>query len=389
MIEMKLFDCGQRNDEAFAKYTESHFSWLNRSSLPVAERIRNILENWFSHYPADEQLELRKRFRSSQADQSFPAFFELYLHELLICLGCDIVLHPSVPASAKKPDFLVITPDSQRFYLEAVAVMDESRRETNAYQRLNKVFDAINSLESQDILLSIRVISLPDRSPSLRRIKHYVTQRLAEVNNEHLLNQLQLEGLDGLPQWEYEQDGLHLVLSPIPITSDSHDLSDPSGLIGIVSHAAYWVTIQTAMREAIIKKGQRYGLLDIPYVIAVNAIGETADRRRIINVLYGDERNLISPNQFEIAEMRFDRQPDGVWVSPKGPRYTRISAVLVASELIPASMEKTDLCLYHNPWADKPYSSILTCLSQAVLNEKKILWKGGIPASNILKFPLS
>jgi hypothetical protein len=56
----------------------------------------------------------------------FPsAFFELFLHELLLRLGCNVEVHPDPgTGSSRRPDFLVTDPDGQQFFLEAVLATD-------------------------------------------------------------------------------------------------------------------------------------------------------------------------------------------------------------------------------------------------------------------------
>ncbi|GEM_PF-3281641 len=46
-----------------AFYAEPMFDYLNRSARLESERIRNLLEQWFKHFPSKAQDELRARFR--------------------------------------------------------------------------------------------------------------------------------------------------------------------------------------------------------------------------------------------------------------------------------------------------------------------------------------
>ena len=48
----------------------------------------------------------------------------------------------------------------------------------------------------------------------------------------------------------------------------------------------------TPIRDSIVEKGRKYGDLDIPYVIAVNAL-EPADTIDIVQALYGQEEFII------------------------------------------------------------------------------------------------
>jgi len=77
---MKLFDEIQRNSYESAMYAEPDFIYLNRSARDEFARIRDLLEDWFGHYPIPNQQELRSNFRSDIDHQHQGAFFELFLH---------------------------------------------------------------------------------------------------------------------------------------------------------------------------------------------------------------------------------------------------------------------------------------------------------------------
>jgi hypothetical protein len=123
------------------------------SGIPSARqdvsRIREVLDAWFSHYPDSEQKDLRGRFRSPDDTPHRSAFFELFLHELLLLLGCRVETHPDLRnTTTRNPDFLVDSPSGGRFYMEAVVVTGESAEETKARARMHVVYDALNRMDS-------------------------------------------------------------------------------------------------------------------------------------------------------------------------------------------------------------------------------------------------
>src|SRR2546428_4764920 len=122
---MTLFEENlSRTDNGPAGYAEAPFKYLNRSARLEVGRIRSTLEEWFKHYPSEGEAEFRTRFRSDEHHDS--AFFELFLHELLLRLDCSVTLHPSVATAAAHPDFLVNPRSGASFYLEAVLATDQS-----------------------------------------------------------------------------------------------------------------------------------------------------------------------------------------------------------------------------------------------------------------------
>jgi hypothetical protein len=74
----------------------SVFDFYNRVDRPEWARVRDELEDWYSHYP-DDDGELRKRFRSRRHDQHFGAWWELYTYTFYRRLEYEITVHPTLP----------------------------------------------------------------------------------------------------------------------------------------------------------------------------------------------------------------------------------------------------------------------------------------------------
>jgi hypothetical protein len=108
---MNLFENILRTDCGPATPTEDTFSFLNRSAWPASEAVRNLLESFFGRYPSSESAELKCKFRA----QFESAFFELFLHELLLRLGCEVSYIPISMGQTTKPDFLARFPHSYQF----------------------------------------------------------------------------------------------------------------------------------------------------------------------------------------------------------------------------------------------------------------------------------
>ena len=166
---MALFDPDptiDRSDAGPAAYSEPHFFYLDRSGRRDVAAIRKLLEEWFNRFPTAHQSELRARFRSLDAVPHHTAFFELYLHELLNLVGYRVHVHPRVPDSDKRPDFLVDRSGEPSFYLEAIVATNQSRDDHAARPRLNRIYDALNAVESR--------ISSSASTCSARRLLRYL-----------------------------------------------------------------------------------------------------------------------------------------------------------------------------------------------------------------------
>ena len=61
----QLFDDGPRDIAGGADHLVPQFDYLNRSDRDEAVRVRDVIEDMFSRYPADSQEALRGRLRSA------------------------------------------------------------------------------------------------------------------------------------------------------------------------------------------------------------------------------------------------------------------------------------------------------------------------------------
>jgi hypothetical protein len=111
---MKLFENKIRIDKSPANHIDNSFDFCDRNAQPKVERVRDILNYWFSHYPLKEQYELKCRFQK----EFNSSLQELFLHELFFCQGFEITIHPILPHTSKNPDFL-LSKNGIEFYLEA------------------------------------------------------------------------------------------------------------------------------------------------------------------------------------------------------------------------------------------------------------------------------
>ena len=364
---MKLFDEAERYYQGPAGYGEPEFIYLNRSAIPKVIRIREVLEAWFSRYPGEGKENLCERFRSTGNLHHRSALFELFLHELLLRLGCYVIIHPSMDNSIRNyPYFLVESPDGTSFYMDAVLAIDESVEKITVRTKMNEVYDVLNrQLNSPNFFIGMEIRSTPQTTPPARNMTTFLTQRLAPLDTVHIASLFEAGGFNALPHWHYEQEGWRIVFYPIP-KSLRYSGKDGVRPLGFLSQKLRWMDPIVPIRDAIVRKAGRYGDFDLPYVIAVNILGNHLDRIDIMEALFGKEQLWITRIHSRSIKTE-TREPDGVWISKAGPRYRRVSAVLITDTLRSYNVSNASLWLCHNPWATEPYTSVLTRLPQAFL----------------------
>jgi hypothetical protein len=370
-----------------ALYSEPKFGYLNRSGRLAFHAIRAALENWFCHYPEPHRKDLRERFRSPNDTNHRAAFFELFLHELLLRLGHRIEIHPRVHGTAKQPDFLVTAGNGDSFYLEAAVASGESREQAASSALRSVIHDALNRLDSANFFVEWNVIREDKAAPSARKIRTFLAEKIALYDPDEVDASIRLNGPNHRPRWRWSDRKWTIDFSAIP---KSPHLRGKAGVrpMGIEFEGVGWVDDRTPLRDAILEKAQKYGRLDLPFVVAVNSLAYHLDRIDILEALFGRERFVYTPISGGAVEPNVGRVPDGVWTSPTGPRYTRLSAVLMIHALFPWNVPRCSPCLYHNPFAgNRLYSHELNRLPKMVLKDDSPVWLEGDALCFILNLP--
>ena len=369
---MRLFDNMKRDYTGPALHSESKFYYMNRSARSEVNNIRIKLEDWFTHYPLKVRLEFRQRFRSNNNAQYYSSFFELFLHELLLKLNCRVSVHPNLSgATTKRPDFLITPPNGKKFYMEAVVVTNESDKEVAARNRENVVYDALNRLKSPNFFIGLNISGSPNTSPSAKRMRKFIKDRLDLLDPDQIIKDYEKNGTKNLPKWNFEHDGWKVEFYPIPKKPEKRGKPDTRPL-GLFSGDIHMIETRTAIRDAIIAKANSYGKLNLPYIIAVNALGEHVEDIDIMEALFGREQCVFKWGKPVHGKPKMQRVPDGAWTSKSGSRYSRVSAALIAVKLLPWNIPDAFIRLCHNPWASNKYISELTRLHQFVPIDNKI-----------------
>lgn len=200
--------------------------------------------------------------------------------------------------------------------------------------------------------------------PAARKIKAFLKQRLALLDPEQVASDFTSRGYNALPRWSYSLEGWLIEFFPIP---KSTGLRGKPGVRSIECELeAGWVDARTPLRDVILEKAGKYGKLEYPFVVAVNSLAWHLDRTDVMEALFGKEHYVFTQTPSGVSGPVPQRAPDGVWTSSEGPRYTRLSAVLLIEGLLPWNLSHCQVCLYHNPSAERTLRSELDRLSRAI-----------------------
>ena len=363
---MLLFDIdASRSDLRPRGYSEPHFSYLNNSGRPEAQRIRDLLEQWFARFPTHAQAALRARFRKNHAVPHYSAFFELYLHELLVLAGYKVTVAGTDDPGAgeKKPDFIAQRSSEPEFYLKATLATDKPATEVSADARVHRLYDALNyKLDSPDYFVGLELYSKSRTDVPERKLLNFVKDFFRTIDRDECIQIFQNDGLAALPRRLFDNNGVVLAIYPIPKSDKARARSGIRSIGTVGPGEACIVDGDYALRTAVTKKATRYGELRKPYIVAVNAVNQDLEDIDIMNALLGRETVVI--NTIRKTPL-FTREPNGAWAGPTGPVNTRVSAVLVVSLLTPWSIRAYSPIVYHNPWAKYPCPHVLPDIHSA------------------------
>jgi hypothetical protein len=180
--------------------------------------------------------------------------------------------------------------------------------------------------------------------------------------------------LDLLPHWNFEHDGLRVTFSPIPKPTELRGVSGVRTL-GIKTFGGI-IDSEGPVKHAVTKKARHYGILDRPLVVAVNATDVFLSDKDVLHALYGSFHGWPDP------ELMNDER--GVWGNVGNPKWTRVSAALVALKLRSDKLV-VPLTLHHHPQATRPYSGELTRLPQTTVTNNRLITSDGETIESLLR----
>jgi hypothetical protein len=349
---MPVFDDVERSLTGGAPYLISQFDYLNRSSRAEAANVRTVVDDLLTRYPRTGQEQLRHRLRSVDDVGHLGAFFELATHELLVRAGCRVLeIEPQINGTDKSPDFLVEAPAGDRFYVEATIAMGRSRMDVAA--GLDEAHRAIDSIVSPDFMLSVETVGVPTTPISGKRLKAQLGQWLRGLNFDDVVAAWELQ--QGVPVFPFEENGVIFRISPVPRRESRGERG--GRVIAAFTLPPLQAQPQAAIADAVSGKAARYGGLDLPYVVAVNALAEFAEEESAVDALFGTP-GILFVETADGFEQRENRDFDGVWYAGSGPVNTRLSAVISTERLTPWTLGQRRARIIHNPWAARPLHNV-------------------------------
>lgn len=214
-----LFDSDARTDARPKNHLETSHEFFNRIAGEYWDQVRDLMQVWIDRVPDDEGYrDLRGRLQADDADH-YSAFLELYLHELLVRAGYHVQIHPTLPNSKRRPDFLVAG-HGHSSYLEAIHPGPQPQARGRS-QRRAAFLDSIQRCSNRNFFLSLdELVVGPGPAPG-RRVRREIERWLARLDPDDITY-----NLDNRETYRWQADGWSAEFSAIPISREHRGRAD-------------------------------------------------------------------------------------------------------------------------------------------------------------------
>lgn len=378
-----IFDDFVRTDASPKRNRESSFDFLNRAARQEIERVREFVESCAGGYPKSEIDELAARIRSGNDKNFSSATFELLLYAALERLNFKLEPHPQLSNGSKaRPDFLVTTPDKNHFYLEAVLASEITGANGGGDAIKGTVFDALNEVSHPNFLINVMDQGRPTTQPSGKKLAREILNWLNSLDPDEVTSLAERYGFDAMPAYKWEYEDWSVTFRPIPIKVERRGKA--KSLIGSAMGNAGFIDNWTPIRDAVKRKGSKYGELDLPLLVAVNMDTFALDEIDEMQALFGQEKYVFTAGSVG-TEPRMKRAPNGAWYGPNGPQYTRVSGAWIFNDLSPYSVAGRRNTIYLNPWAAFSLSESVTLFPHVRAIENEMKYAKGMSLGEVFK----
>jgi len=358
LIDDSLFSAERSPGSRRERWALTDYQRLDQACGAVADEVRRLMDGWYRRLPAHARSEIRQRFRAPASGDHLGAFWEMYLYEAASRLDRDVDLDVGRDHGGRRPD-LLIGGEADGVFFEATVALGDGAVRRNHRARADQLYAAIERVHNRNFLLHTELRRVGDATPGRKLVADPVDRWLDTLDPDAVRRDA--DAGQAAPEFIIDKDGWLVV---IEATGKLVELrGDPEmGVIG--SRVEGFdpdadgedllpkIDDITPLTDALLRKaGHRYELGGRPFVIAVLCAGDFIDEHDIAQALFGqiDYWRGISTGRAD-----GDFQPGGLWHDGGGARYTRVSAVLTASNLTPNAVAAVEPRLWLNLAAAHP-----------------------------------
>lgn len=381
----KLFAEKKRTRTEPKRAGENEFAFYDSSARPEFEVYRGLVNSWLAEFPEGDQAEMISRMRKSDNLGYQAALAEVVTHAVLIRQGYQVEIHPKAGHPTRRPDFLVKTQEGEKVAFVEVTTFGPAQEEVAQSNREAHIYRAIDRVKlPPGFRLGYDVVEYGKAAPNLKVLCANV-ESWAEENAK--------DGLDEPPAHVFVAQDWHIELKLFGgFRKDAEAKRSIASAMGEVRV----VKARVEIREALQKKGSRYGEMDAPYVIVVadckdELVGGEHNLEALNEAVFGSIGTQVSVFQDGSSESREVRNSDGYWWKGGEAVHKNVSAAI----LLPRSHiwylrdDRWQPLIMRNMWAThKLADECLPLPGYTYLPEKDEFQKiVGTRMADILKLP--
>lgn len=313
------------------------FEFLERGSDPAHEAARARVESMLAHYPEVDRDTFLTRLRARETAQSNDAFFELFVLDLFVRRGFNLLgVEQPLPHTAYVVDFTFATPAGAPFLVEVVSY-NQPREAVGVQKLLNEVFNAVDSVENFEYQAEIvEVAGVPTQAVPKKPLRVRVARWLGQLPENSNAEQVFLVTsefsftLRAVPRRVGGRQGL--LVAPPP-DFPAHNVVE-------------------GIRRKLYQKAFKYGELSVPLVVALNVSAEIhATAELFEEAVFGLPDPEAPPA--ELLGYPGEYVPAGGALLEQGGPLARVPAVVGFRGINPLDVSLANGALYYNAFAPR------------------------------------
>lgn len=342
-----LFESKARTRTAPKKPGEDEFSFYNSSARPAFQIYRDLLNEWIAELPEADRPEMIARMRKNDSLGYQAALAELTIHAGFVRRGFMLEIHPACSHPTRRPDFLVKDDAGAAIaYVEvtsfgpALELVSRSNREATIYNAIDKTKLPTGFRLSYDVLA--HGSSSPNVVDLCKEIETWA-EASQQIDPEVVPTKIFAAG-----EWKIEIGLIGGFRKDVVVER----------AIGSAMGDLRRVSAHTKIREALKKKGNRYGVFQAPYVVVVvdcndELTGGERNAESLIDAAFGTVVTQVRTYGHGEREIAEERLADGYFGRPASPRHENVSAAILLprSHLWDLRADRWQPLLLKNPWA--------------------------------------
>ena len=342
-----LFENKERTRTAPKKPGESDFVFYDLTGRPEFQVYRDLVNRWIAEVPEDERPEMIARFKKNDSLGYQAALAELAIHAALVRQGYRIEVHPSCEHPTRKPDFLAKDKNGNRVAYVEVTTFGPAQEEVARSNGEATIYNAIDKIKlPRGFRLTYDVQAYGQSSPNTGELCKKIEAWAAASEQDDP---------EVIPTKICEADDWRIEIGLIGgFNKDVAVERSIGSAIGEIREIEPHVEI----REALKKKGNRYGDFPAPFVIVIvdckqELTGGDRNAEALIDAAFGTVITEVTTYEFGEHKMEDKRRNDGYFGTPAKPRHQNVSAAVLMPKphLWDLRNDRWQPQLLRNPWA--------------------------------------